>query len=100
MIRRIRAAAYYDGYLMASPLGIAPCLLFKCAAGGKCTAMQRGEYCPFVDVSPCGNGVAYIDYFRLGRKLGWGELQVEATASSPKIPHPERYYNIGLVLID
>ena len=101
MERRVRAAAYYDGYMMAAPMGSGPCLVTKCADTGKCSALKPGGLCRCVDVQPVGSGCAYLDYFTLGRKLGWGELQIGSNCAFPEdLPDPEGYYNIGLVLID
>jgi hypothetical protein len=101
MERRIRQAAYYDGYLMAAPMGSGPCLVTKCADIRRCPALEKLDYCKFKDVQPVGSGVAYIDYFTLGRKLGWGELQPGGNCVFPEdVTNPDGYYNIGLVLID
>jgi len=100
MTRRIRQAAYYNGYILAAPIGNGPCLVSKCADIRRCPALEKGSYCRFVDVSPVGC-VVYIDYFTLGRKLGWGELQVGGNCAFPEdVPSPDGYYNIGLVLIE
>ena len=99
MERRIRAVAYYDGYMMAAPMGSGPCLVAKCADRRICPALKQ-SLCPFVDVQPNGQ-VAYIDYHSLGRKLGWGELQTGGNCAFPEdVPIPDTYFNIGLVLID
>ena len=101
MERRIRQAAYYGGYMMAAPIGSGPCRVTKCAGIKKCPALEKSGYCMFKDVQPVGCGVAYIDYFTLGRQLGWGELQAGGNCAFPEeVPNPEGYYNIGLVLID
>lgn len=63
--------------------------------------MKTDNFCRFVDVSPVGSGVAYVDYHTLARSLGWGELQVGGNCAFPEdIPEPDRYYNIGVILID
>ena len=101
MERRIRQVAYYDGYMTAAPVGSGPCLVAKCADIGKCQALEKGGMCRFMDVQPVGSGVAYIDYFTLGDRLGWGELQVGGNCAFPEdVPNPAGYYNIGLLLID
>lgn len=100
MTRRIRAAAYYDGYILTAPIGGGPCLVEKCADIRKCPALEKGGYCRFVDTQPAGQ-VVHIDYHTLGRNLGWGELQVGGNcAFLEDVPNPTGYYNIGLVLID
>jgi hypothetical protein len=99
MERRIRAVAYYDGYIMAAPMGSGPCLVVKCASKGHCIALKQ-SICLFVDVQPNGQ-VAYVDYHGLGRKLGWGEMQAGGQCAFPEdLTNPEGYYNIGLILID
>ncbi len=101
MERRLRAAAYYDGHLMAAPVGSGPCLLTKCADVGKCSALKPGGYCRTMGVQPAGPGCAYIDYFELGKRLGWGQLQVGGNCAFPEdSPNSDGYYNIGLVLIE
>lgn len=100
MERRIRSVAYYDGYMMAAPMGSGPCLVAKCADRGKCPPLQPGQLCPFANVQPNGQ-VAYVDYVGLGRQLHWGEMQVGGNCAFPEdVPDPGGYYNIGLVLID
>ncbi|MBI4286052.1 MAG: hypothetical protein HY670_09195 [Chloroflexi bacterium] len=101
MARRIRAEAYYDGYLMAAPLTSGPCLVAKCADIRRCPAIEKGGHCRFVDVQPNASGCAYVNFYALGKKLGWGELQVGGNCAFPEdTPDPASYYNIGLVLID
>ncbi|HJX24021.1 MAG TPA: hypothetical protein VJ574_06450 [Candidatus Bathyarchaeia archaeon] len=101
MERRIRAEAYYDGYLMAAPMGSGPCLLTKCADIRRCPAAEKGGHCRFVDTQPNGAGCAYVNYHALGTKLGWGRLQVGGNCAFPDdVPVPNEYYNIGLILID
>ena len=100
MERRIRAAAYYDGHLMASPMGSGPCIVSKCADIGRCPALKPGDLCRSVQVQPNGP-VAYVDYHTLARHCGWGELQVGGNCAFPEdVPDPKSYYNIGIVLID
>ena len=101
MIRRIHAVAYYDGYMMAAPISTGPCIVGRCADLGKCSALEKLGNCRFLDCEPVGSGVVYIDYHTLGRRLGWGELQVGGNCAFPEdVPNPDGYYNIGLVLID
>ena len=101
MERRIRQVAYYDGYLMAAPMNAGPCLVARCADIGRCPAIEKGGHCRFVDVQPNGSGCTYINYYSLGEKMGWGQLQVGGNCAFPEdIPDHEEYYNLGLVLID
>ena len=100
MERRVRAAAYYDGYMMAAPIGSGPCLVTKCADIGRCPAL-KGGICRSVEVQPVGNGCVFIDHFALARRLGWGEIQLGGNCAFPEdVPNSEQYYNIGLVLIE
>lgn len=101
MTRRIRAEAYYGGYILTAPIGYGPCLVEKCADERKCQALKPAGMCKFVDVQPCGSGTLYIDYHNLARNLGWGELQPSGNCVFPEdVPDFPGYYNIGVVLID
>ena len=101
MDRRISATAFYMGYLHTARVSAGPCLVTKCADKGKCASLEQGGHCPFLDVEPCGQGVAYIDYNTLGRQLGWGAMQPDGNCSFPEdAPNPEEYYNIGITLVD
>ena len=101
MERRVRAAAFYDGHMMAAPVGSGPCLVTKCADIGTCPALKPAGGCRSVEVQPVGSGCAYVDYFTLARRLGWGELQIGGNCAFPEdVPEPDEYYNIGLVLIE
>jgi hypothetical protein len=101
MLRRLRQAAFYDGYMMAAPISAAPCIVSHCSDTGKCPALEKGGLCRFVETTPMGSGAVYIDYHTLGRKLGWGELQVSGNCAFPEnVPDPTAYYNIGLLLVD
>ena len=100
MERRIRAAAYYDGYMMAAPIGSGPCLVTKCSDIGRCPVL-KGGICRSAEVQPVGSGCAFIDYFTLARRISWGEIQLGGNCAFPEdVPNPEQYYNIGLVLIE
>jgi hypothetical protein len=101
MSRRIFVTAYYDGHIQASPISAGPCLVTRCADLGQCPALKDKGFCRFTGVSPVGSGVVYIDYHKLGRKLGWGELQVGGNCAFPEdVPDPAGYYNIGIVLVE
>jgi predicted metal-binding protein len=100
MNRRIRQAVYYDGYMMTASIGDAPCVVTKCAKWGNCSALAKGGHCRFVDTSPSGPA-AYVDYYKLARNLGWGELQLGGNCAFPEdVPEPDSYYNIGVVLVE
>ncbi|MBI4284564.1 MAG: hypothetical protein HY670_01515 [Chloroflexi bacterium] len=100
MERRLRQVAYYDGYLMAAPIGSGPCIVTKCASKRTCQALKPRGVCWSVEVQPNGQ-LVYIDYHALGRRLDWGELQPGGNCAFPEdVPDPSRYYNIGVVLID
>ncbi|MFC1532457.1 hypothetical protein ACFL7M_03700 [Thermodesulfobacteriota bacterium] len=101
MVRKIHAVAYYQGYMMAAPISSGPCIVGRCADLGKCTALDKGGNCRFLDCEPVGSGVVYIDYHTLGRRLDWGELQVGGNCAFPEdVYNPDEYFNIGLVFID
>ena len=100
MNRRIRQAVYYDGYIMAASIGNAPCMVAKCSQWGDCPALKHAGHCRFVDPSP-GGPAAYIDFYKLSRNLGWGEMQIGGNCVFPEdVPDTENYFNIGIVMVE
>ncbi len=100
MLRKIEQRAFYDGYQLSISIGVGPCLVTWCSENKTCRGMEKGGFCPFVNSRPNGNVAFYIDYNALGRKLGWGEMQVGGNcALLAETSKTEGFYNIGLTFV-
>jgi len=95
IINDLEAAAFHDGYYLATGLSNGSCQNVLCN-GAECAVIALGQKCRFpLEARPSIESVG-IDAFMLATKVGWDVYPIGRSLPPPKIKYG---VTLGLVLI-